>query len=228
MPHHTIQANKPRYRLHWQAPTGLEDKGEEFISLEDAQIWQASLDSDPLLKDFDHWWEDENGVIVRTLADRKNEHLPPPSLKDQIVAAIKTSEDRIPFIDWITDHVRKTTWSDKSTTFLIDLFGLKIAFGWAGNCITPAIHFESRPKSYMPPDERERKDCNPSIFTITLRGVWFHRQFEETIIHVHSSGHLSWNSDAVARIFGTFVDNSEHSGTSYYFYEGVLGIHMYL
>ena len=67
--------------------------------------------------------------------------------------------------------------TDKGRNQLIlHLFGLWVVFGWAGNCITPALHFQLH----------KSKDSIIGLLEITLR----FRQWQETRIYIRLGQHL--------------------------------------
>lgn len=89
---------------------------------------------------------------------------------------------------------------------ILKISSLWLVWGWAGNCIWPAIHFD------------------PKLRTLVIRI----NQFNECRVYLPmqlrngKKRGFQWNWSLIARKFGKL---QEYPGGDYYFYSGILGNH---
>ena len=115
---------------------------------------------------------------------------------------------------------------DRAPTTFITVLGLKLIFGWAGNCITNVIHFQ-----------RFKLKGGGVTFSVTFRLGRKLRPADETTFHFYwrnpSSGKLLewvWNCEAIAVRWGKHYcpDCENPMEVDRYEYHGWLGHHVYL
>lgn len=113
---------------------------------------------------------------------------------------------------------RKDKW------LYVKLFGLYIAIGrWFGNCFSPAIVLcwqgFSKPHKFL------GKICHPAWATLTFRSP----NHMETTIYWRGLFRFDWNSEYIAKRYGTYVEaNDLYHNPDYWQYTGWLGTHTYI
>lgn len=103
---------------------------------------------------------------------------------------------------------------NRSDSFTARIFGLWLHFGWAGNCTTPAIHFQvtkcdpDKDYTFTNPRTGAKERCNPAKAILKLRGGLFGLTgpHVETTIYFRVDGTVDWNSEHVAVLFGEFEE----------------------
>ena len=114
---------------------------------------------------------------------------------------------------------------DRPPTTFITVLGLKLIFGWAGNCITNVIHFQ-----------RFKLKGGGITFSVTIR-LGKLRPADETTVHVYWRNprgkhpvEITWNCEAIAVRWGEHFqpDCENPHEVDRYEYSGRFGHHLYL